>query len=159
MHSRLALLGAFALALASSLSFAAADITYLQNGLDLRGQCLGAEGEHVAMNKCDKSPSQQWVTVRGDIPGYFKLQTVAGGQAACLSASTTTGTDAIHMAPCGKGKDQQWILKGGVPRMMFTNRATGNERCLQAVQTGFKLSTCERSEPGHFWRGSWEPTM
>jgi len=134
-------------------------ITYLQNGLDLRGRCLAAEGDQVAMRACTRTPGQQWIATRGDLPGYYKLHTAAGGPGNCLASLPTRGAATVHMMACSSAKDQQWSLRTPARRMTISNRATGATRCLEATQTGFRLTPCSRRQAGHVWRSDEEPVM
>jgi hypothetical protein len=156
---------AFALcmsAAASTSAFAAApEITYLQNAFDGRAKCLGA-GDTVAMAECDKSAAQQWVLERGAQPGYFRVHTVAGGDAACLMLDPAKPKDLVSMAACSDAPGQQWGVERSASapyNMQFTNRATGKTRCLESIATGLKITSCERKARGHLWAAQWSPTM
>jgi len=143
-------------------AFAAPELGYLQNGLDARGRCLGSGDDGVAMTACTQAPSQQWASTPGDIPGYYKLHTAAGGQAMCLAAQPADRKNVLRMAACGTGEEQQWyvVRLTGQPNLLYlTNRAAGATRCLEAQQTGIKLTPCGRKQAGHQWRGNYTPTM
>jgi hypothetical protein len=43
--------------------------------------------------------------------------------------------------------------------MRLTNRETGATRCLEAVQTGLRMTPCSRRQGGHRWHSNAEPTM
>jgi hypothetical protein len=141
---------------------AAPDLFYLQNGLDGRGRCLGTRGDTVAMNACVKSPDQQWAVTPGDLPGYDKLRTAGAGEMFCLAAHPDERRNVLAMDTCGKDDNQQWFIEriSTVPRRMrLTNRATGRTRCLEAQQTGLKLTPCSRRQAGHLWRSNETPDM
>lgn len=141
---------------------AAPDLFYLQNGLDGRGRCLGTRGDTVAMGACARSPDQQWTIAPGDLPGYDKLQTAGTGATSCLAAHPDEPRTVLAMDTCGKDDNQQWRIEriGYVPRRMrITNRATGRTRCLEAQQTGLKLTPCSRHQAGHVWRSNETPDM
>jgi hypothetical protein len=141
---------------------AAPDINYLQNELDGRGRCLGTAGPSVAMLACDKSPTQQWFATRGDLPGFEKFHTVADGASVCLTLRPDDKKNPLAMETCGKADNQQWYVErlSDVPRLMrLTNRETGATRCLEAVQTGLKMTPCSRRQGGHRWHSNYEPTM
>jgi hypothetical protein len=144
-------------------AFAAApDANYLQNGLDGRGRCLTATDGKVAMAACNKSPNQQWVVGQGDIPGFRKLHTLADGAAMCLSVHPDDRKNVLAMEHCGKADNQQWNverMKTGPFISPLTNRETGATRCLEALQTGMKMTPCSRQQPGHRWQSNYEPTM
>jgi hypothetical protein len=162
MRERIILASLAALNLLAASAFAAADITYLQNGLDGRGRCLASGHGAVAMAGCDKSPSQQWVLTDGDLPGYVKFHTVADGAQTCLAAQPADRKNVLHMVACAKGDEQQWYVErqSNVPRrMLLTNRAAGSVRCLEAQQGGIKLTPCSRRQAGHQWRSEYTPTM
>ena len=162
MRHPLILAALAALQLLAIPAFAADDITYLQNALDGRGRCLGSSEGAVAMQACDKSPSQQWLLTLGDLPGYVKFHTVGDGAGACLEADPNERKNVLHMAACNKGDAQQWYVGGQnhVPRrLQLSNRAAGPVRCLEAQQTGIKLTPCSRRQPGHQWRSDYIPTM
>ncbi|MGJ7914196.1 hypothetical protein ACI48D_01765 [Massilia sp. LXY-6] len=153
--------------LASIPAFAAApDINYLQNELDGRGRCLGTAGPGVAMLACDKSPTQQWFVTRGDLPGFDKFHTVADGESVCLAVHPEDRKNVLAMEPCGRADKQEWRIDflserlSDVPRLMrLTNRETGATRCLEAVQTGLKMTPCGRRQNGHRWHSNYEPTL
>lgn len=153
----LALLG-----LAAAPAFAAPDINYLQNELDGRGRCLGTAGPTVAMIACNEAPTQQWFVTRGDLPGFEKFHTVADGGTVCLAVHPGDGRNALAMETCSKADNQQWTVErlSDVPRQMrLTNRATGATRCLEALQTGLKMTPCGQHQPGHRWHSNFTPTM
>lgn len=149
--------------LATMPAFAAGpDANYLQNGLDGRGHCLTAADDKVVMGACAKSANQQWVVSQGDIPGFSKVHTVAGGTAMCLTVHPENGKNVLAMDSCGNADNQQWRVervKTGPFVLPITNRATGATRCLEAVQTGLKMTPCSRQQPGHRWQSNYEPTM
>ena len=151
-----------ALHLLATPAFAADQVTYLQNALDGRGRCLGSAGGAVAMAACDKSPSQQWLVTNGALPGYVQFHTVADGAQACLEAQPDDPKNVLRMAACSKDDAQQWYIAGQnhVPRrLQLTNRAAGSQRCLEAQQSGIKLTPCSRRQAGHQWRSDYIPTM
>jgi len=140
MQARLiaaAALAIFNLAAAATPALAAGpDYNYLQNELDGRGRCLGTSGDKVAMTACDKSAAQQWVVGQGDIPGFSKLHTMAGGAAACLTVHPGAPKNVLSWDSCGKADNQQWYverLPAGGRLSRLTNRETGATRCLEAV--------------------------
>jgi len=149
--------------LATAPAFAAGpDANYLQNGLDGRGHCLTAADGNVAMGACARSADQQWVVSQGDIPGFSKVHTVEGGTAMCLAVHPENGKNVLAMDNCGNADNQQWRVKRaktGPFVLPLTNRATGATRCLEAVQTGLKMTPCSRQQPGHRWQSNYEPTM
>jgi|GEM_PF-5676473 len=159
------LMAAAALALfhfAASPAFAAPELSYLQNELDGRGRCLGTAGPGVAMLACDKSPSQQWFVTRGDLPGYDKFHTVADGETICLAVHPDDPRKLLAMETCSQAENQQWYVErlSDVPRLMrLTNRETGATRCLEAVQTGMRMTPCSRHQGGHRWHSNYIPTM
>ena len=168
MQGRLIAAAALALLnLAAAPAFAAApDVHYLQNELDGRGRCLGTAGPSIAMLACDQSPTQQWFVSRGDLPGFDKFHTVADGESVCLTLHPDDRKNVLAMEACGKADNQQWRIVelskrlSEVPRqMMLTNRETGATRCLEAVQTGLKMTPCSRRQGGHRWHSNYEPTM
>jgi hypothetical protein len=163
MPRRLIATGALALlGLVAAPSFAAPDTNYLQNELDGRGHCLGTAGPGVAMMACNKSPTQQWFVTRGELPGFDKLHTVADGETVCLAVHPNERKNMLAMEPCSRADSQQWTIErlSDVPRQMrLTNRETGATRCLEAVQTGIKMTPCSRSQSGHRWHSNYEPTM
>jgi hypothetical protein len=141
---------------------AAPDLFYLQNGLDGRGRCLATHADTVTMAACAKSPDQQWAVSPGDLPGYDKLRTAGAGEMFCLAAHPDEPKNELAMDTCGKADNQQWAIEriSVVPRRMrLTNRATGRTRCLEAQQTGFKLTPCSRRQAGHVWRSNAMPDM
>jgi hypothetical protein len=143
-------------------AFASPDFGYLQNGLDGRGRCLGSTDSSVAMTACSTSPSQEWTSTPGDIPGYFKFHTMAGGETMCLAAQPADRKNVLRMAACDKSEAQQWYVVRitGMPKLLYlTNRAAGATRCLEAQQTGIKLTPCGRKQPGHQWGSNFTPTM
>jgi hypothetical protein len=148
--------------LAASPAFAAPDITYLQNDLDGRGRCLGTAGPSVAMMACTQAPTQQWFATRGELPGFDKFHTMADGESVCLAVHPNDSKNTLAMEPCSKADSQQWYLErvSDVPRQMrLTNRETGATRCLEAVQTGMRVTPCGRSLEGHRWHSNYIPTM
>jgi hypothetical protein len=166
MQSRLiaaASTAAFALlGFAAGPAFAAPDANYLQNQLDGRGRCLGTAGPAVAMIACDKSPTQQWFSTRGAVPGFEQFHTVADGASVCLAVHQDDRKNMLAMEPCGQADRQQWYVErvSESPRVMrMTNRETGATRCLEAVQTGMKMTPCSRRQNGHSWYVNYEPTM
>jgi hypothetical protein len=164
MHTRFVAIAALAvLPLSTAPAFAARpDFNYLQNELDGRGLCLGASGGKVAMVACDKSASQQWVASAGDIPGYNRLHTVDGGAATCLAVHPADRKNVLAIEACGEADNQQWHverLRWGPHLMQLTNRATGAMRCVEALQTGLKMTPCSRRQAGHRWHSSYLPTM
>jgi hypothetical protein len=164
MQARLIAATALALLnLSAAPAFAAApDINYLQNELDGRGRCLGTAGPSVAMIACARTPTQQWVVSRGDVPGFDQLHTVADGATVCLTVHPNDPKNVLAMEACSRADNQQWYVErlGDVPRLTrLTNRETGATRCLEAVQTGLKMTQCGRQQPGHRWHSNFEPTM
>jgi hypothetical protein len=164
MHRRLIATTTLALLnLATAPSFAATpDISYLQNELDGRGRCLGTAGPSVAMIACNESPPQQWFVTRGDLPGYNKFHTVADGASVCLTLRADDKKNLLAMENCGKADNQQWYverLSDVTSLMRLTNRETGATRCLEAVQTGLKMTPCGRRQGGHRWHSNYTPTM
>jgi hypothetical protein len=164
MQARLIAATALALLnLSAAPAFAAApDINYLQNELDGRGRCLGTAGPSVAMLACDQSPTQQWFVSRGDLPGFGKFHTVADGGSVCLTLHPDDKKNVLAMEACGAADSQQWYVErlSDVPRLMrLTNRDTGATRCLEAVQTGLKMTPCSRRQGGHRWHSNYTPTM
>jgi hypothetical protein len=150
------------LGIAAAPAFAAPDISYLQNELDGRGRCLGTAGPTVAMMACNNSPTQQWFATRGELPGFDKFHTVADGETVCLAVHAKDRKNVLAMAPCAKDDGQQWNVErlNDVPRLMrLTNRKTGATRCLEAVQTGIRMTSCGGSQAGHRWHSNYEPTM
>lgn len=148
--------------LAAAPAFAAPDVNYLQNELDGRGHCLGTAGPSVAMIACTKAPTQQWFVTRGELPGFDKFHTVADGESVCLAVHPNEGKNVLAMEPCGPADNQQWFVErvSDVPReMRLTNRETGATRCLEAVQTGLKMTPCGRRQGGHRWHSNYIPTM
>jgi hypothetical protein len=138
------------------------DANYLQNELDGRGRCLGTAGPAVAMAACSEEKTQKWFASRGDLPGFEKLHTVADGETVCLAVHPDDRKNVLAMEPCSKADNQQWYLggKSQMPRQLrLTNRATGATRCLEAVQTGMKMTTCSRDLGGHRWYSNYEPTL
>jgi hypothetical protein len=147
---------------AASPAFAAPDITYLQNELDGRGRCLGTAGPGVAMLACSQGPAQQWFVTRGDLPGFDKFHTVADGETVCLAVHPDDPKNLLAMEACSQAENQQWRVErlSDVPRLMrLTNRETGATRCLEAVQTGLRMTPCSRRQAGHRWHGNYIPTM
>jgi hypothetical protein len=68
----------------------------------------------------------------------------------------------LAMESCSQAENQQWYVErlGDVPRLMrLTNRETGATRCLEAVQTGLKMTPCSRRQSGHRWHSNYEPTL
>lgn len=164
MQSRLIAAAALVLFnLATAPAFAAApDANYLQNELDGRGRCLGTSGDKVAMLACDKSAAQQWVLGAGSIPSYGTLHTMAGGGAACLTVHPNARRNVLSMEACSQADNQQWYVERlrDVPRLTrLTNRETGATRCLEAIQTGLRMTPCGRQQPGHRWHSNYLPTM
>lgn len=156
----LALLGL--LGFAAGPAFAAPDINYLQNELDGRGRCLGTAGPAVAMIACNEAPTQQWFTTRGDLPGFEKFHTVADGETVCLAVHPDERRNVLAMEPCSRADNQQWYVDrlSDVPRQLrLTNRATGATRCLEAVQTGLRMTPCGRGQSGQRWHSNYSPTM
>lgn len=156
----LALLGL--LGIPAGPAFAAPDINYLQNELDGRGRCLGTAGPAVAMIACSEAPTQQWFTTRGDLPGFEKLHTVADGGSVCLAVHPDEPRNVLAMEACSQTDKQQWYVErlSDVPRQLrLTNRATGATRCLEAVQTGLRMTPCGRGQNGQLWRSNFTPTM
>ena len=140
---------------------AAPDTFYLQNGLDGRGRCLGTRDTTAAMAACDRSPAQQWSVAPGDLPGHNKLRT-ASADDTCLAVHPDAHRNVLAMDACAATDDQQWYLErlSEVPRRMrLTNRATGRTRCLEALQTGFRMTPCSRRQAGHYWRSETTPDM
>ncbi|MGO4476759.1 hypothetical protein AB4Z32_10955 [Massilia sp. 2TAF26] len=147
---------------AAAPAFAAPDVNYLQNELDGRGRCLGTAGPDVAMMACNKSPTQQWFATRGELPGFDKFHTVADGETVCLAAHPNDRKNVLVMEPCSRADSQQWTIErlSDVPRqMLLTNRETGATRCLEALQTGIRMTACSRRQNGHRWHSNYEPTM
>ena len=163
MKGRLIAAAALALLqLAASPAFAAPDTSYLQNELDGRGRCLGTAGPDVAMLACDKSPTQQWFVTRGELPGFDRFHTVADGESVCLAVHPDDSKNVLAMEACSQADNQQWDVQrlNEAPRLMqLTNRKTGATRCLEAVQTGLKLTPCGRRQNGHRWHSNYTPTM
>jgi hypothetical protein len=164
MQGRLIAATALALLnLAAAPAFAAApDINYLQNELDGRGRCLGTAGPSVAMLACNESPTQQWFATRGSLPGFDQFHTVADGESICLAVHPDERKNVLAMEACGKADNQQWYVErlSDVPRLVrLTNRETGATRCLEAVQTGLKMTPCSRKQGGHRWHSNYIPTM
>jgi hypothetical protein len=156
----LALLGL--LAIQASPAFAAPDLNYLQNELDGRGRCLGTAGPAVAMIACNEAPTQQWFTTRGDLPGSEKFHTVADGGTVCLAVHPDEPRNMLAMETCSPADTQQWYVErlSDVPRKLrLSNRATGATRCLEAVQTGLRMTPCGRGQNGQLWHGNFTPTM
>ncbi len=148
--------------LAASPAFAAPDVNYLQNELDGRGRCLGTAGPGVAMLACDQSPTQQWFVTRGDLPGYDKFHTVADGETVCLTVHPDDPGKLLAMEACSQAENQQWYIErlSDVPRLMrLSNRESGATRCLEAVQTGMRMTPCSRQQGGHRWHSNYIPTM
>jgi hypothetical protein len=149
--------------IAAAPAFAAApDLNYLQNELDGRGRCLGTAGPGVAMIACNQAPTQQWFVTRGEVPGYDQLHTVADGASVCLAVHPDDRKNVLAMEACSKAENQQWYLErlSDVPRLTrLTNRETGATRCLEAVQTGLKMTPCSRRQAGHRWHSNYEPTL
>lgn len=146
--------------------------TFLQNAFDGRAKCLAANQDAVRMAQCDKSAAQQWMLERsGSLPGYFRVHTVGGGAAQCLTVDTSGSGAAVRMAACSDADNQQWAVQrsamlapgqtsgeaGGI--LQFTNQATGKTRCLESMGSGLKISPCDRRELGHRWLPQWSPTM
>jgi hypothetical protein len=154
---------AFALlGFAASPAFAAPDANYLQNQLDGRGRCLGTAGPAVGMIACDRSPTQQWYSTRGAVPGFEQFHTLADGESVCLAVHQDDSKNVLAMEACGQADRQQWYVErvSEAPRVMhLTNRETGATRCLEAVQTGFKMTPCSRRQNGHGWHVNYEPTL
>ena len=164
MQARLVAAAALAIVnLTATPAFAAGpDINYLQNELDGRGRCLGTAGPSVAMLACDQSPTQQWYVSRGDLPGFEKFHTVADGPSVCLTLRPEDKKNLLAMEACGAADNQQWYVKrlSEVPRrMMLSNRETGATRCLEAVQTGLRMTPCGRRQGGHYWHSNYTPTL
>lgn len=165
MHARFIAVAAVAIFnLGTASAFAAEpDANYLQNGLDGRGRCLTVDAKGtVAMAACNKSPNQQWVVGQGDIPGFRKLHTLAGGGDMCLSVHPDNRKNVLAMDSCSNADNQQWNIermKTGPFISPLANRETGATRCLEAVQTGLKMTQCSRQQPGHRWQSNYEPTM
>jgi hypothetical protein len=149
--------------IAAAPAFAAGpDVNYLQNELDGRGHCLGTAGPSVAMMACTKTPTQQWFVTRGEVPGYDQLHTVGDGTGICLAVHPDDGKNVLAMESCSQAENQQWYVErlSDVPRLTrLTNRETGATRCLEAVQTGLKMTPCSRRQPGHRWHSNYEPTL
>ena len=149
--------------LATLPAFAAGpDFNYLQNELDGRGRCLGAGGGQVAMQACSKSPDQQWVLGKGSVPSYATLHTMGGGAGACLAVHPNERRNVLSMEGCNGADNQQWYVERlrDVPRLTrLTNRETGATRCLEAIQTGIKMTPCSRRQAGHRWHSNYSPTM
>ena len=153
--------GCALLAALTAAAHAAPDMFYLQNGLDGRGRCLGTRGTAVAMAACDRAPAQQWIVAPGDLPGHNKLKT-AGADDACLAVHPDAQRNVLALDACAAVDDQQWYIErlSEVPRRMrLTNRATGSTRCLEALQTGFRMTPCGRHQAGHIWRSDTTPDM
>jgi hypothetical protein len=164
MQVRLIAAAALALAnIAAAPAFAAGpDTNYLQNELDGRGRCLGTAGPSVAMIACAQTPTQQWVVSRGEVAGFDQLHTVGDGPSICLTVHPDDRKNVLAMEPCSRADNQQWYVErvSDVPRLTrLTNRETGATRCLEAVQTGLKMTPCSRSQPGHRWHSNFEPTL
>jgi hypothetical protein len=168
MQGRLIAATALALLnLAAAPSFAAApDIHYLQNDLDGHGRCLGTAGPSVAMIACTASPNQQWFLTRGDLPGFDKFHTVADGESVCLTLRPDDSKNVLAMEACGAADNQQWHIEqlgerlSSVPRQIrLTNRDTGATRCLEAVHTGLKMTSCGHQQGGHRWHSNTSPAM
>jgi hypothetical protein len=149
--------------IAAAPAFAAEpDINYLQNELDGRGRCLATAGPAVGMVACNRAPAQQWFVTRGDLPGFDKLHTVGDGTSICLALRPNDRKNVLAMESCSQADNQQWYVErvSDVPRQMrLTNRETGATRCLEAVQTGVKMTPCSRQQPGHRWHSNYEPTL
>jgi hypothetical protein len=151
-----------ALQLLAAPAFAAEPFTYLQNALDGRGRCLAGAHGAVAMAACNQSGAQQWVLTPGDLPGYVKFHTMADGANLCLEAQSGDRRNVLHMVACNKEDAQQWYVAGHGPvshRLQLTNRAAGSMRCLEALQTGIRLTPCGLRQPGQHWRSEAIPTM
>jgi hypothetical protein len=163
MQARLIAAAALALCqLAAGPASAAPDVNYLQNELDGRGRCLGTAGPGVAMLTCEEAPTQQWFLTRGDLPGYDKFHTVADGKTICLAVYPDDPKKLLAMEACSRAENQQWLIErlSDVPRLMrLTNRASGSKRCLEAVQTGLRMTPCSRRQGGHRWHSNYAPTM
>jgi hypothetical protein len=161
MQARLIAATALALLnLSAAPAFAAApDINYLQNELDGRGRCLGTAGPSVAMLACDQSPTQQWFASRGDLPGYEKLHTVADGESVCLTLRPDDTKNLLAMEACGAADNQQWYVARLRNPLRLINRESGATRCLEAVQTGLRMTPCGRRQAGHRWHSDYIPTM
>ena len=162
MQARLIAAALALLHAAASPAFAAPDINYLQNELDGRGRCLGTAGPGVAMLACDQGPTQQWFVTRGDLPGFDKFHTVADGETVCLAVHPKDPKNLLAMEACSQAENQQWSVDrlSDVPRVMrLSNRQTGATRCLEAVQTGLRMTPCLRHQGGHRWHGNAIPTM
>lgn len=150
------------LQVAAAPAFATPDVDYLQNELDGRGRCLGTAGPRVDMMACNKSPTQQWFATRGELPGFDQFHTVADGDTVCLAVHPNERRNVLAMEPCSRADNQQWYIErlSDVPRRMrLTNRETGATRCLEAVQTGIRMTPCSRHQNGHRWHSNYEPTM
>jgi hypothetical protein len=162
MPSRLLAATLALLGLAAAPAFAAPDTKDLQNELDGRGRCLGTAGPAVAMIACNEAPTQQWFVTRGELPGFDKFHTVADGVTVCLAVHPAESKNMLAMEACGPADNQQWTVErlSDVPRqMLLTNRATGATRCLEALQTGLKMTPCGRRQNGHRWHSNSTPTM
>jgi hypothetical protein len=83
------------------------DVNYLQNELDGRIRCLGTAGSAVAMVDCTQAPTQQWFLIRGDLPSFDKLHTVAEGQSLCLAVHPDERKNVLAMEACSAADNQQ----------------------------------------------------
>lgn len=66
------------------------------------------------------------------------------------------------MEACGAADKQWWYVKrlSEVPRRMVpTHCDTAATRCLEAVRTGSRTTSCSRRQNGHRWHSNNEPTM
>ena len=161
MKTWMRMTGGALLAALTTAVHAAPDLFYLQNGLDGRGRCLGAGAVAVTMTACDRAPGQQWIVAQGDGPGHNKLRTAAADDT-CLAVHPDAHRNVLAMEACAATDDQQWYIErlSEVPRRMrLTNRATGRTRCLEALQTGFRMTPCGRRQAGHLWRSGTTPDM
>jgi hypothetical protein len=114
------------------------------------------------MIACSESPAQQWFATRGDLPGYGKFHTVADGESVCLTLRPEDKKNLLAMEACGSADNQEWYVRrlSEVPRrMMLSNRETGATRCLEAVQTGLRMTPCGRRQVGHRWHSNYTPTL
>lgn len=163
MQARLIAVAAFALLHAAATpAVAAPNANYLQNELDGRGRCLGTAGPEVAMMACATAPTQQWFTTRGELPGSEKFHTVADGVSVCLAVHPEGRRNPLAMEACSQADNQQWYVErlSDTPRLTrLTNRETGATRCLEAVQTGMRMTPCGRGQSGHRWHSNYEPTL
>jgi hypothetical protein len=87
---------------------------------------------------------------------------MADGESVCLAVHPDDPKNVLAMEACGRADRQQWYVErvSEAPRVMrLTNRETGATRCLEAVQTGMKMTPCSRRQNGHSWYVNYEPTM